>query len=126
MRKFEKDLLMEAEGLKALVTLFNVYLDEFDRIKKEYGEYFDHHLYTVLLYLEVKLAVLLEKEFVIKKENLTIPGIVKQLDDVMDEIQTFQAGLETKRGIPDEDVNNDTGVQKSTPKPPPTRQRKKR
>lgn len=104
--KFEKDLLMEAEGL----DLANRVLDKLDEILAQvieaYGEYFDPNL--VMLLEAIRYDVNITLSGTVKLENGTlIPGVVKQLADVLDEIQVLQCGKKTKGGVPDEDIQED-------------------
>ena len=105
---FEQRKLLEAEGLQRLVTLYNVFLDEYASIRQEYGEHLDDDLMAMLNVIEYAIATALEAYVQPEGREEPVPGIVKQLDDVMDEISILQAGLKTKRGITDEETNDGT------------------
>ena len=94
MEKFESDLLREAEGLKYLLELFQGFDSLLAKFNEEYGEYIDTTLLMAVECLQYDVAVIAEGNIVL--DETTVPGIIKQLDDVMDEVQVFQAGKATK------------------------------
>ena len=97
---FEDDLLHEAEGLDRLVRLFQTFDECLERLIDEYGNDLDPSL---ILCLElIRYDVNLTLNGVVKYDRFKVPGLVAQLEDVMDEIQTFQAGLKNKKGVKDE------------------------
>ena len=105
MLPYEKNLLMEAEGLKYLLELFQGIDGLLAKFADEYGEYIDSTLLVALECLQYDVSVIAEGSIVMGDQ--TVPGIVKQLDDVMDEISVLQAGLATKQGVENEDSPNE-------------------
>lgn len=100
---WENDLRMEAEGLTQIMLLLQASDEMLAGFLSEYGEYLDNNLVTLLEMYRYDVNITLNG--VVPLDDKEVHGIVKQLDDVMDEIQTLQAGLPTKRGVPDEDVS---------------------
>lgn len=98
--QWEKDLLLEAEGLKYLLELFQGIDGLLAKFSEEYGEYIDPTLLMAIECIQYDVATIAEGSIVL--DDKTVPGIVKQLDDVMDEIHVLQAGLPTKQGVKDE------------------------
>lgn len=101
MREYEKNLLLEAEGLKYLLELFQGIDGLLAKFNEEYGEYVDETLLLAIECLRYDVNVIAEGKIIMDKT--TVPGIVGQLDDVMDEVAVLQAGLPTKQGVKDED-----------------------
>lgn len=101
MLPHEKDILMEMEGLDHLVQLFQGFEGLLGKAIEEYGEYLDPNVVTALECLQYDVVSLTEGT--IEFENASVPGLLKQLDDVADEVKTFDCGGKTKDGIPDED-----------------------
>lgn len=93
-QKWETNLLREAEGLKYLLDLFQGIDGLLAKFNEEYGEYIDPTLLVAIECLQYDVAVISEGNIVM--DETTAPGILKQLDDVMDEINVLQAGLPTK------------------------------
>ena len=92
---------MEAEGLKYLLELFQGIDGLLGKFSDEYGEYVDETLMLAVMCLQYDVQVITEGKVIFDKT--TVPGIVKQLDDVMDEVTVLQAGLPTKKGVADEE-----------------------
>ena len=105
MLSHERNLLMEAEGLKYLLELFQGIDGLLGKFADEYGEYVDTTLLTAIECVRYDVQVITEGNIVM--DQTTVPGILKQLDDVMDEVQVLQAGLATKHGIPEEDTDDE-------------------
>ena len=105
MENFEKDLLMELEGLKYLLELFQGIDGLLGKFTDEYGEYIDTTTLIAIECLRYDVQVITEGKIVMDKT--TVPGILRQLDDVMDEVSVLQAGLKTKKGIPQEDTDDE-------------------
>lgn len=105
-RQFEARLLFEAEGLDRLSKLFQGFDDILAEFVEEYGDYLDTNLVTLLECVRYDVNMTLNGT--VPMDNEKVPGILKQLEDVMDEVQTLQAGLPTKHGIPDEDCDETT------------------
>ena len=101
MLPHEKDILMEMEGLDYLVQLFQGFEGLLGKAIEEYGEYLDPNVVMALECIQYDITSLTEGT--IEFENASVPGLVKQLDDVADEVRTLQAGLPTKEGVADED-----------------------
>lgn len=101
MLPHEHDLLMEAEGLQNLHKLFQGFDDILADFVEEYGDYLDTNLITLLECVRYDVNMTLNGT--VPMDNEKVPGILKQLEDVMDEIQTLQAGLPPKQGVKDED-----------------------
>lgn len=100
--RWEEELLMEFEGLDHLAKLLRATDDMLEEALNEYGSELDTGLVMLLEALRYDLNLVLEGS--VKLDNGTvIPGIFKSLDDVQDEVETLQAGKETKKGIKDED-----------------------
>lgn len=91
---FEDDLLREAEGLELFVKLFQ----GFDRLAEEllekYGGLLDSYLIICIESIRYDINVALEGEVPLGRRK--VRGLVKQLDEVMADIETFQAGVRTK------------------------------
>lgn len=107
---WEKDLLMEAEGLKYLLQLFQGIDGLLGKFSEEYGDYVDSTLLIAIECLRYDVQVITEGKIVMDKT--TVPGILRQLDDVMDEVHVLQAGLSTRKGVENEDLpdeENDEG-----------------
>lgn len=105
--KWETNLLREAEGLKYLLELFQGIDGLLAKFTEEYGEYVDPTLLMAVECLQYDVATIAEGSIVL--EDKTVKGIVGQLDTVMDEVKVLQAGLPTKKGISDEDCEEDNG-----------------
>lgn len=93
---FEDDILKEAEGLDILSRLFQEFDNILDETVDEYGEHLDPNLITLLELVRYDVNMTLNGT--VPLDKVKVPGINKQLEDVMDEVQTFQAGLPTKGG----------------------------
>lgn len=100
--KYEQNLLIELEGLTNLQKLFQGFDNILSEFLEEYRSELDPNLVTLLEMYQYDVNLTLEGEIVI--DDIKVPGIMKQLYDVADEVQVLQAGLATKHGIPDEDV----------------------
>jgi hypothetical protein len=99
--KYEQNLLMELEGLTNLQKLFQGFDNILEEMIDEYGDTLDSNL---VICLEcVRYDINLTLSGVVKFEDFKVQGILKQLDDVQDEVQTLQAGLPTKQGVKDEE-----------------------
>jgi hypothetical protein len=105
-REFEKRKLLEAEGLQRFITLHNVYLDEMEELLEEYSDFLDDELVGILHMLQYMAAVTLEAEVPVEGSKPVI-GLVRQYEDVMQEIEVTQAGKPTKHGIPDEETDDE-------------------
>ena len=101
MEKFEQEKLLEVEGLQNLSKLFLGFSDILAEFLEEYQEVLDPNLVVCLECVQYDVTLTLDGE--VKFEDVTVPGINKQLSDVMDEVQTLDCGGKTKDGIPDED-----------------------
>lgn len=104
-QKWETNLLREAEGLKYLLELFQGIDGLLAKFTEEYGEYIDPTLLVAIECIQYDVSVIAEGNIVMDEK--TVKGIVGQLDDVMDEINVLQAGLPSKKGISDEDCEED-------------------
>jgi len=110
--QFEKDLLLESETLSTLIPLFRVFSDVLEKTLEEGGGYLDDDLLIVLQVILKEAVLVLDKSVKIpytdggKMKTRRIQGLVKQMADVMDEIDILQAGLDTKHGIKDEDTED--------------------
>lgn len=107
MFPYEKDILLEAEGLQYLSKLFQGFINLLEEAKEEYGDALDPNLVVCLEIMQYDAALTLDSS--VKFEDVTVPGINKQLEDTMDQVQTLQAGLPTKKGITDEDCEEADG-----------------
>lgn len=103
--KYEHELLKELEGLTNLQKLFQGFDNILSEFLEEYRSELDPNLVTLLEMLQYDVNLTLEGEIVV--DDIRVLGIIKQLDDVSDEVQVLQAGLATKHGIPDEDVEEE-------------------
>jgi len=103
-QEYERDLLMEAEGLDYLSKLFQGFDNLLDGAITEYGEYLQPQLVVVLEVIRYEINLTLSGKVVV--DHKKIPGILLQLEDVQDEIQVLQAGLPTKQGIEGEDCDD--------------------
>lgn len=103
--QWENDLLVEADALDGLSKLFATFIDLLDQTLIDNCEYLDEDLVGVMAIVSAECTIVLERQ--VKYKGKKVPGILKQLEDVMDEVQTLQAGKETKHGIPDEDIPED-------------------
>lgn len=93
--KFEDDLRMEAEGLDKFIKLFNSFTDLSCEFLDTYGDYLDESLKTAIEIVQFEAAMVTEGVFILQGKKF--PGLVKQMADVLDEIQVFQAGKDTRR-----------------------------
>lgn len=99
--KFEHDLLMELEGLTFLQSLFQ----GFDKMLAEFiSEYTTLDPNLVVVLERIRYDVNLALNGTVQLDKIKVEGIIKQIDDVMDEVQVLQCGLKTKKGVPNEDV----------------------
>lgn len=105
-REWEKNLLFQAEGLGRLQHLFDIFEGELGNILEQYEEYLDKQFVMLLLVVQGMVAQTLESSVELDEDS-DIPGINKQLEDVMDEIHVFQAGLKTKKGVKDENDDDE-------------------
>ena len=94
--EWENDLLMECEGLQHLVQLFQGIDGLLGKFSEEYGEYIDPTTLLAIECLRYDVQVITEGSIVMDKQ--TVPSLIKQLDDVLDEITVLQAGLPTREG----------------------------
>lgn len=99
---YEDDLLMEAEGLDKLLSLYNAVQGMLADILLDYRDYLEPNLVFLLERNLLFTVTLINKSFVFTSEDgkhtLEIDGLLAQIEDVMDEIQVFQAGKPTKKG----------------------------
>ena len=104
--QWENDLRKEAEGLDFLAKLLRGFDNLLEEAVDEYGTELDPNLVMLLEALRYDVNITLSGT--VKLDNGTkIPGVYAQLEDVMDEIQTLQAGKPTKGGVADEDLPED-------------------
>lgn len=101
MFPYEERKLREAEGLDYLSKLFQGFINLLEEAKEEYGEVLDENLVVCLELMQYDATLTLESS--IKFEDVTVPGILKQLEDCMDEVQTFDCGERVKKGVAEED-----------------------
>lgn len=101
MLPYEKEILSEAEGLDHLSKLFQGFDTLLEEALLEYDT-LDPNLVMLCETIRYDINLLLS-ESVTLDDGTKIPGILKQLEDVMDEVQTLDCGGKTKDGIPDED-----------------------
>ena len=103
---WETELLMEFEGLDHFSKLLSAVDDMVESGLLEYGEYLDPNLVVCLECLRYDLNLTLSGQIRFDKK-LVVDGVLKQLEDCADEVQTLQAGLPTKGGVKDEDLSED-------------------
>jgi len=100
---WEQRLLNEYDTLNMLNKLLTIFVDLLDQIITENGDKIDDDLCDYLKVVLIMTRGVNELIIVDPETDAETDGITKQMDDVMDEINTFQAGLPTKRGVPEED-----------------------
>lgn len=106
MELFENDLLREAEELQDLVAVLS-------RMESYLGDVqtrnlLDDDLLKFLAIIQCDAAYLVGARhirFLHEKKTYVVPGLLSQLEEVLDNIQSFQAGLPTKKGVPHEEVD---------------------
>lgn len=97
--RFEKDLLIEAESLEDLISVLShveSYLGSFQEL---HVDHLDDTLLLALKSLQTELAFLVgahEMTFRANGKEHKLQGLCAQLDEVLENIRTFQAGLPTK------------------------------
>ena len=100
--QYEDDLRKEADVLERLVKLFVASEDLLGKFITEGEDCIDPDLLTCLRWVQYVLAHGLEHGFELE-DGKTVRGLMPQFENVLDEIQTLQAGLKTRDGIEDED-----------------------
>lgn len=98
---YENDLLMEAEGLEILIKFAQATDSIIDKLISDYGECLEPVTVIAFECIQQDLARITEGR--IEMDNKVHPGLLKQLENCLDEIQVLQVGKETKHGIKDED-----------------------
>src|SRR4030067_2316 len=99
--EYEEALLMELEGLDKLNKLFGAFNEMLDGGLVEFGDYLDEDLNDCLS-LVLTICKMVHEDDIQRSGQGPTPGIIKQLDDVQNEVSVLQAGLPCKRGVPDE------------------------
>lgn len=102
MEPYEDDLRIEADVLDKLVKLFGASEEMLGAFIEEGTNYLDPKLINCLQYVQFVIASGLQEGFELETGE-KVPGLVRQYDNVLDEITTLQAGKPTKDGIPFED-----------------------
>jgi len=103
--QWEDDLRKEADALMTLQSLFSVFSDVLGDTLLRSGDELDDGLLLILNVIHEEAYNVLHGTVQYKKR--VIHGIEVNLEDVLDEIQILQAGLATKKGVTDEDLEED-------------------
>ena len=116
-----ENLRREHDSLKTLIGIFATLNAILESEVKTNGEYLEPGLVKVLKDWAELADRMLNNRLEWKKGRF-VDSLVKQYDDVADELEIFRVGKPTKKGIPLENGgNNDNfmGFRESLPKPPP-------
>jgi hypothetical protein len=105
-QQWENELLMEFEGLDYFARILKATDELLEQGLDEYGSELDPNLVVCLECLRYDLNLTLSGKVRFGKK-LLVDGVLKQLENCADEVQTLQAGLPTKGGIKDEDLQED-------------------
>lgn len=95
---WEHELLMELEGLQKMVQLYIAFEDLAWKCLEEYGDYMEPRLATVLEKHLDAMHVIISTKFKVTEGGRVykVNGLIKDYEDVLNEVETLQAGLPAK------------------------------
>lgn len=108
--EYEGRLLEEASTLEDLISIFSRMESYLGKLISSHEDVLDDELLKYLGSLQVELAYAVGAKGVRflydKKEHRTV-GLIAQYEEVMENISVFQAGLNTKKGVCYESLDED-------------------
>lgn len=117
--KWEKAILMELEGLEKLMQLYIAFEKLAWENLEEYGDYIEPKLRRVLEKHLDAMHVIITSKFKVGegKRVFAVNGLIKDYEDVFNEVEALQAGKPNKEGVQDEGVSD--SPPESDPDTPP-------